>query len=711
MTTSQDGATLASSLPYEVGASTSGYGHWLPSKRPEKSSEHDDMSNTKDGKGPAEEENQEEDRLMSGGDRAETSPPGEAHTTPTPPATSASADSQAKATESNDSPPPLPPRPTIHQRLETQLHSPTGSLRLSKSSNRPHLQSKATTALSVAQLYKDLPAESGSNSEGLQVPGLRPARSITNLRQYGERRASDMADTASIRSARSARSIMSGYSRPTDVESLLEDMLEQGYDEGLGGGGIFESHQHEDAQFELIFKYEFDELEELEQDGSNEEVLTIRWRSKLKHFMILSSAGKPIWSRHGDSQLISNSVGVIQTIISFYQGDDDTLRGFTAGDTRFAVLSKGHLHLVAISRIEENDSQLRTQLEALYMQILSTLTLPSMQKMFINRPSTDLRRPLEGTTTLLSALADTFTRGSPSTLLSALECLRLRKAHRESISRALAQSRTPSLLYGLIVADGRLVSVLRPKKHSLHPGDLQLIFNMLFSADGIRAGGGENWIPLCLPGFNNTGYIYMYVSFVPSETSSATEVSDTTETKKKDEIAIILISANKEAFFELRGMRDTLLKNLTSANPNLLSTIRTSMQAGRPSITDIAPGTPIRHFLYKSRANVQFTMPSSDTEIGSPIAWRRLMTTYANLHGAVHGRGGAGGAVGGAGVKVFSCVSRQYVALVWVRPGFELYVVAGAGANRNALAIGAGRVVQWVRREEERVFILGGAVF
>src|SRR5689334_9523644 len=79
------------------------------------------------------------------------------------------------------------------------------------------------------------------------------------------------------------------------------------------------------------------------------------WRSKLKHFLILSSAGKPIYSRHGDDQLITNYIGVVQTLISFYQEADDTLRGFTAGDVRFVVISKGPLNLVAITRLPESD--------------------------------------------------------------------------------------------------------------------------------------------------------------------------------------------------------------------------------------------------------------------------------------------------------------------------------------------------------------------
>ena len=284
------------------------------------------------------------------------------------------------------------------------------------------------------------------------------------------------------------------------------------------------------------------------------------WKSKRKHFLILSSAGKPIYNRHGDDNLISGYTGVIQTIISFYESANNQLKGFTAAGARFVIMSQGPLYLVAISKLGESDTQLRVQLEALYMQILSTLTLPTLTHLFSNRPSTDLRRPLKGTETLLSALADTFTRGSPPTLLSALECLKIRKSHRQVINDTLLQTRCEGLLYGLIVAGGRLVSVVRPRKHSLHPSDLQLIFNMLFEADGIRAGGGENWIPLCLPGFNKNGYLYMYVSFIDFDRTEQEENHERrNETGRHDEVAVLLISANKESFYDLRKMRDAVV--------------------------------------------------------------------------------------------------------------------------------------------------------
>jgi hypothetical protein len=464
----------------------------------------------------------------------------------------------------------------------------------------------------------------------------------------------------------------------------------------------FDTPLAEDDVLSRQMEHELSNIGTVDEDDSNEEALLESWKAKLKHFFILSASGKPIYSRHGDDQLLSHYIGVVQTLISFYEGAGDPLKGFTAGDTRFVMLSKGPLNLVAISRLGESDAQLRTQLESLYMQVLSTLTLPSLEKMFSHRPSTDLRRPLQGTDVLLDGLVDGFTRGSPSTLLSALECLRLRKTHRKVIDESLLKVRSSNLLYGLIVAAGRLVSVVRPKKHSLHPGDLHLIFNMLFEAGGVKAGGGENWIPLCLPGFNNTGFLYMYVSFFStSQSTLSPEAERPSSAGKDDELAIVLISANRESFFELRKMRNALVTQLEKNGS--MAIIKTAIRKGHASCADIVPGTALKHFLYKSRGNVQFTMPSFEPHFHGLVAKRKLLSLYHNLHESIHSRT--------AHLKVQYTIAHDSTALAWETPLFELYCVAGPSTSRAALVQGANKVVSWIRREEERVFIIGGAVF
>jgi hypothetical protein len=462
------------------------------------------------------------------------------------------------------------------------------------------------------------------------------------------------------------------------------------------------------------FDTEFSEIPGISAKDVTDDERLLLWRSKLKHYMILSSAGKPIYSRHGDLSLFNSYMGVVQTIISFYEGAQDRLLGFTAGNARFVFLTEGPLYFLAISRLGESDAQLRAQLEALYMQILSTLTLPRLTSLFANRPSTDLRKPLEGTESLLSSLADTFTRGSPSALLGALECLKLRKSHRHSINTAFLKCRTEKLLYGLIAAEGKLVSVIRPRRHSLHPSDLELIFNMLFESGGIKAGDGENWIPLCLPAFNSSGYLYMYVSFFDGDQASADKpiasnvsASSTRGSPDHHKIAIILISPDRESFYELKSIREKLTAQLLKNGG--LTRIREAMQAGRPRVSTIAPGAQIGHFLYKSRSNVQFCMPTLEADLGgddgvdASITHRRLMTLYHQLHAALHARH--------SHLKVLYCVGEEAASLGWVTPVFEFYCIAGTSVSRVAMTQGANKIVQWAKKEEERLFIVGGGVF
>ncbi|KAI8635355.1 vacuolar fusion protein MON1 [Xylariaceae sp. FL1651] len=585
-------------------------------------------------------------------------------------------------------PPPLPPRP----------------------SQRPPLQSKPTTALSSMNI-QTLSFPDGSRGtfsttvdnsvadDGPSSAAEDQTLSAMGLHSIGSTRKQDKDDSMSIMS-------LAPTLRPSgDLESLLVGDMTRKSPAWM----LLRSQSSAVLPFEAIraeqhttfaeFEREFDDIpDESEKDWNDGDRLQL-WKSKLKHYMVLSSAGKPIYSRHGDLGLINSSMGVVQTIISFYEGAHNRLLGFTAGNARFVVTTQGPLYFVAISRLGESDGQLRAQLDALYMQILSTLTLPTLTNIFANRPSTDLRKPLQGTETLLSSLADSFTRGSPSVLLGALECLKLRKSHRHSINNAFLKAKADSLLYGLIVAGGRLVSVIRPRRHSLHPSDLQLIFNMLFESGGTKSAGGENWIPLCLPAFNNRGYLYMYVSFLHDRSEAPAHAID--PTVEDESIAIILISPDKESFFTLQQMRDDVVAELKKKGH--LDIIKAAAEKGRPSVTEIDPGTHISHFLFKSKANVQFCMPSMQPTFDNLISHRRLMSLYSHLHTNVHARH--------SHLKVLHCVNEDATSLAWITPVFEFYCVAGPNTSRAVMTQGANKIMQWTKREEERLFIIGGGVF
>ncbi|KZL85162.1 vacuolar fusion protein mon1 [Colletotrichum incanum] len=589
---------------------------------------------------------------------------------------------------SEEQPPPLPPRPSIESNASIDSRMAMAA---------------ATTAVTPLDI-QTLSFPDGSRGT-FSTPGNRAVSTPVQSSRSGQ--ATPTRTLAEGEDSMSITSFSPTLRPPNDIASLLMGEFNKRSPawnllrSQSATVPPFETLRMDDATRNLAgFAREFDDLPDESDKSIKDEDRIAMWKAKLKHYMILSSAGKPIYSRHGDLGLINSYMGVIQTLISFYEGAKNPLSGFTAGNTRFVIATQGPLYFLAISRLGESDSQLRAQLEALYMQILSTLTLPTLKNIFVHRPSSDLRKPLEGTEPLISSLADNFTKGSPTALLGALECLKLRKSQRHAINNAFLKQRTEKLLYGLIVAGGKLVSVIRPRRHSLHPSDLQLIFNMLFQSGGIKAGGGENWIPLCLPAFNNRGYLYMYVSFfdgVDGEQATGQDPPANTD----EELAIILISPDKESFFELKQMRDAVAASL--AKSGHLALIQTAARAGRPRTTDIAPGGQISHFLYKSRANVQFSMSALDPVFSSLIARRRLMGLYHQLHAAVHAKH--------SHMRVLHSVSEDATSLAWITPIFEFYCVAGPNVSRAVLTQGANKVIQWARREEERIFIIGGGVF
>lgn len=625
----------------------------------------------------------------------------------------------------NDPPPPLPPRRPSVQFDTGQLAKPTtalssidiqtlsfpdGSRGTFEAEPQPAAAASAAATASDSKAPSRVPSghatpvESGAATRGPVVP--------VRGNDVPDETVSVMSYSPTLRPPADLASLVAGeLNKKSRAWAMLRSQS--------ATVQPFQRVRHDETDSLGNFETEFEEIPAEEQ--SNDEERLMLWRSKLKHYMILSSAGKPIWSRHGDLSLVNSSMGVVQTIISFYQGMENPLQGFTAGNTRFVVSTEGPLYFIAISRLGESDVQLRDQLKALYMQILSTLTLPTLTKIFVHRPSTDLRTPLQGTESLLSSLADSFTKGSPSSLLGALECLKIRKSQRHTINNAFLKGRTEKLLYGLIVAGGKLVSVIRPRRHSLHPSDLQLIFNMLFESGGIKAGGGENWVPLCLPAFNSSGYLYMYVSFF-DEASPGETIQ--TPPSPEEEIAIILISPDRESFYDLKEMRDKVAESLNKNGS--LDIIKTAAKSGRAKVADVSPGSQISHFLYKSRANVQFCMstlePFSEptgstqdtiaededadaTSAGDDglVSRRRLMTHYHQLHASVHARH--------SHLKVLHCVGQDATSLAWVTPIFEFYCVAGPNASRAVMTQGANKIIQWAKKEEERLFIIGGGVF
>lgn len=63
----------------------------------------------------------------------------------------------------------------------------------------------------------------------------------------------------------------------------------------------------------------------------DEDVTAESWRAHRKHVFVLSEAGKPIYSRYGNEEALSSTMGVMMALVSFIQSGDNSIRSIYSG--------------------------------------------------------------------------------------------------------------------------------------------------------------------------------------------------------------------------------------------------------------------------------------------------------------------------------------------------------------------------------------------
>jgi hypothetical protein len=251
--------------------------------------------------------------------------------------------------------------------------------------------------------------------------------------------------------------------------------------------------------------------------------------------IVLSSAGKPIFSRWGDEEKLTAACGLIQAIRAAVT-DDPSLGGdiqsIQAGGTKMVFLTVGHLTLLAIAEGGtgsgecETEAYLRMQLEYLYGQIIFTLT-DTIQSVFSRRHNYDLRSMLGATETVMRGILD---QACPLGNGGSFLCAGVESAWpipheiRENASQVLSVvcgKHSDTCLFAILLVGNEMISVIMPryKPHQLHPSDLHLVLNFCNHQPGLLT--NELWFPVCLPRFNSSGFVYAYTTCLDSGTGLA----------------------------------------------------------------------------------------------------------------------------------------------------------------------------------------------
>lgn len=450
-----------------------------------------------------------------------------------------------------------------------------------------------------------------------------------------------------------------------------------------------------------------------------------------KNFFILTSAGKPIYSMKGCDQQVTSFAGIINTIMSYFElRDSENIRTIASSSGRITFLSRTPIILVAYSRRGETSNELINQLDFLHSYLISSLSQRQLSRFFNKRENFDLRNFLEATDfenldEICSLLCD---RLYPDVLLGALQCLQLKKSYRAQIHDAMLQcllkeSDLPrgTILYGLIVApNNKLCSVLRPRGHTLHTTDLHLLFCLIYHQFQNLQNQQEMWVPICFPKFNPNGFLYCYIRFL---SSSPQQVSG-------PKPVLVLVSAQKDAFFPLKNVGTNLIRRLQASE-----LIDKLYQAKSVKLADIRAPL-VHHFIYKSRKHVQYVMPElqfatqldTDSTNEQTLQYeKKIMTYYQQIHNSVVRDDGnpfskstlsfvqwtAAEPINGVNDQdSFHEEKINMMGLAWITPNFELYLICNNGTtDKNVALKSARKITSWCRKHEERLFVNEGAIF
>ena len=236
------------------------------------------------------------------------------------------------------------------------------------------------------------------------------------------------------------------------------------------------------------------------------------WKAREKHIFVLSNAGKPVYSRYGDESHLSSLFGMLQAILS---RTDDKLRSVRAGQHEIVFLVRNPLFLISVTKSGEPTEYIEKQLSYIHGYILFHMTAKSLNDIFRRKASYDLRGLLGGTAGFESLLK--MSHDTSSVMFEAPRSLRLSTDVRSAATDVLLSVKQTNLIYAVLLADSALVTLVSPKKHPMANSDLLLLINFVNSTQQLRS--QETWTPLCLPGFNDQGFLNAYAAFISTNVS------------------------------------------------------------------------------------------------------------------------------------------------------------------------------------------------
>lgn len=483
------------------------------------------------------------------------------------------------------------------------------------------------------------------------------------------------------------------------------------------------------------------------------------FHKKLKHLFVLSSAGKPIYSLNGSDDAIMGYMGLITTIVSTYQENMKTeFNHITQDGFRLVVMNKSPLILVLITRVvyelnlasDDIKSTLERQLQATYMYLVSVLSAPVIKRSFERRMNYDLRKILSNQDiAFLDAMNMKLTYGFSvqkdghfyldssfyiSQLLGwAFRCVRTTHTTRSKVGSILLSAKkltvkesgsdtasiiskasmtetkrylANDLLFGFVCVNEEVLTYIRPSQHKLLNEDINMLLSII--SFHFKTGNQQSdlWIPLCMPNFNNSGFLYVYVRRFDL-------------VGYNEPLSLILLGANKNSFFDLRQVGQYIINRIFE-NKHLKTTLTSELvQMGDAMKLIKGLECPfIKHFIYRRKNGNQYFMDDinfltrGEDKYNNVAAFLQILYFYTTLHNCKS-----------TTIKQGEEAAKKLTYTRWQRKDgwitgflltskdYDFYCLCGGSIQAQDIIEQSLKIIKWVEKYKKRLFIGDGITF
>eukprot|EP01027_Heterolobosea_sp_BB2_P024015 GEZU01036134.1.p1 GENE.GEZU01036134.1~~GEZU01036134.1.p1 ORF type:complete len:303 (+),score=69.83 GEZU01036134.1:97-909(+) len=263
---------------------------------------------------------------------------------------------------------------------------------------------------------------------------------------------------------------------------------------------------------------------------------------------------------------------------------------------------------------------------------------------------------------------------------NSIRCLRLQRQTRTQIGDILAKYRSPSQLFGLLIAGDQLVQVGRTKKHPLDPADLLLLMNFVNSSTSMRS--SETWTPICLPKFNDKGFLYAYIDFLA------------------ESLCLVLISTSQDDFFKCSEAKAQIMEGLI--DQKILEPVLSSIKSPLYKTSQIRI-PDLRHFVYKNSLTSQLTCPQFTPPYNTKEEQKRLSRVYETISDKLK--------QSKSPQKVYYQATEKEAVVASVTREYELYATFSLTTPKSATIVACDMIKKWLKTNEDSLFIINSPVW